>query len=277
MEEHGVPERIHCSETTYLRAKKKFEFEDRYAPGEGPLAKDTAPSRKTSVKAKVSTTPTLNKIKKAKTIGIVDSPGAGSGKAETISPSFAAAAQSLPTAMGKPQIRQTLLQQKLSTLSTLGEVGSTKDGREGPNHATESEEGRGRNQIRQHSYLVIVPKALRAVFNGPGEHEPAYKRLQAEKARILAENKKNERAVVALQRWTRKMHRTTRVRTQRLRLREALSDDSGHPSTRAGRSLTRHGSLLGTLGLSAPSYARHNTVIGMKSSSATRNKNTSSI
>ena len=79
MEEDGVPERIHCSETTcvdcgcssshechrfdnrsleaamtsysfvghavrvlsfsfnrYLRANKTFEFEDRYAPGEGP-------------------------------------------------------------------------------------------------------------------------------------------------------------------------------------------------------------------------------------------------
>ena len=38
----GVIDRILFVEhknTRYLRAKKKFEFEDRYAPGEGPLAK----------------------------------------------------------------------------------------------------------------------------------------------------------------------------------------------------------------------------------------------
>eukprot|EP00750_Incisomonas_marina_P029877 INCI7237.4.p1 GENE.INCI7237.4~~INCI7237.4.p1 ORF type:complete len:1560 (-),score=263.66 INCI7237.4:601-5280(-) len=43
MEEDGVPERIHVSEPVYLRANKRFEFEDRYAPGEKPVKKPDHP------------------------------------------------------------------------------------------------------------------------------------------------------------------------------------------------------------------------------------------
>ena len=80
-------------------------------------------------------------------------------------------------------------------------------------------------KVRPRSYLVIVPKALRAHFNGPGKHEPEYRRIQAVKAALLLAHERNAKAVIRLQRWARKRHHNKIVASQRRRLRQSLDSD----------------------------------------------------
>jgi hypothetical protein len=173
---------------SYLRANKSFDFEDRYSSGESPPTNDSHGAVSTSSASSAPNTYEVNH--------------------NTCPPSSG----DFSVALKVP-----LMQEEKKTLRELPAP-----------HPSGHSNSSSRRQKKKwnRSYLVIVPKAQRAIFHGPGKHEPEYQRLKAQQEAMLKAYRDDLTTINKLQRWVRKFFKSSRLEADRINLQQSLADVS---------------------------------------------------